>query len=126
LIGIHAGEAHRAKDDPLKRYPLVEKDYDQDDCISIIKAAGLCTPYKSGCWCCPFMRKGEIIALAKEHPERFSEIVALESAAQERHPDGVRMQWAMPARKYLALAAQGDFHEELDENDSLPCECFQA
>jgi len=65
-MGIAAEEAHRAdnkKHGKNTRYPLIEKNIDRAGCKEIILNAELCLPAKSGCWCCPFMRVGEILDL---------------------------------------------------------------
>ena len=139
LIGIHAGEEHRAKDGTglPRRYPLIELGIDQAECIKIIKAAGLPVPVKSGCWHCPFMRKAEIIELAVSAPDRFGRIVKLEDAANREHPadDGTpRTQWGTTsnkwrsAREWAALACQtkssGELYQEVDPDP--PCACFDG
>ena len=139
LIGIDAGEAHRAKrneDFPQlfpRRYPLIDMDLDREACEEIIRAAGWPVPPKSGCWHCPFMRVGEVIALAVHAPDRFGRIVALEDAANLTHPsaDGTpRTQWGdKPARQWLARArdergCNGPFQEHVDRD--LPCGCYDG
>lgn len=134
LIGIDAGESHRAKaprprDKWGKAYPLVEKDIDREDCIKIIRAAGLSVPPKSGCWCCPFMRVGEVMDLALESPGRFDRIVRLEEAATVAHgpgPEGFRAQWGDRPAKYWKgragdRAAQGNLF-----GGEVPCGCYDG
>jgi 3'-phosphoadenosine 5'-phosphosulfate sulfotransferase (PAPS reductase)/FAD synthetase len=140
LVGIDAGEAHRAKgraseSDDLVRYPLVELGIDRKDCAVIIRAAGLCVPAKSGCWHCPFMRKRETLDLAKNHPDRMLRIVELEEASAEIHPlepGRVRAQWnERPAQEWLMLARaeqeQGRLPIDLgsDPGDSA-CGCYDG
>lgn len=82
LLGIDAGEAHRATisshQGTENRYPLIERDIDRDGCIEIIKAHGLPIPAKSGCWICPFQRISEFKKLRREHPDLFCKAVDLE------------------------------------------------
>lgn len=87
LVGIHAGEAKRAKrtlnqrDDV--RFPLIQWKWGQEDCIDAIRCAGLPMPIKSACFFCPAMRKQEVLTLAKEAPELFDRAVQMEDAARE-------------------------------------------
>jgi hypothetical protein len=129
LIGIDAGEAHRMPD---KIRPLVELDIDREQCEKIIRDAGLPSPGKSGCWCCPFARVGEIIALAKTDPCRFERIAALERAATETHgaPDGCEMRthWHdKPVAYWRERAAQGDLIYDGGRIEPLPpCGCYDG
>jgi len=130
IIGIDAGEAHRARPRPGKVYPLVDADIDRDDCLRIIRDAGLPDPGKSGCWCCPFMRVQEVVHLAKADPCSFARIKRLEEVATATHgpqPDGSpRTQWGdRPAAEYERAARQGDLLLP-DRAVELPCECIEA
>lgn len=86
-IGIHAGETRRGKiPDDAKftyRFPLKEWGWSQEHCEAAIREAGLPVPPKSACFFCPSMRKVEVLALAKEHPELFDRAVAMEQNAKE-------------------------------------------
>lgn len=136
LIGIDAGELHRARPsrpgDPFpKHYPLVDLDIDRDGCEAVIRAAGLCVPPKSGCWHCPFLRVGAVLALAREQPERFARIEALEVRSIEMHPPGpgiVRAQWSdRPARYWRERAADEGRQVPLFERDpEMPCACYDG
>jgi len=126
LIGIDAGEAHRAKDDPHKRYPLVEAIIDRDECIEIIESAGLPNPGKSGCWCCPFRRVDEIIELARKEPCKLDRLERLEQMAYEKK--GIPQYqfqnkpisyWRQRAMNNLVL-----FHDDYDI--AMPCECYDG
>lgn len=137
LLGIDAGEAHRARPslptDPFpKHYPLVDLDLDRAGCVAIIESAGLPVPRKSGCWHCPFMRVGEVLALAKERPERFAQIVALEAASERASPPEPgkrRTQWGLvPALEWAARAcseqSSGPLFQEIDPDP--PCVCYDG
>lgn len=86
-IGIHAGEVKRGKipdDDKFTyRFPLKEWGWNQESCEAAIARAGLELPTKSACFFCPSMRKVEVLALAKKHPELFERAVELERNAKE-------------------------------------------
>jgi len=85
-IGISLDEARRAKDsiDPteIKRYPLIELGLSRQDCAAVIERAGLPVPPKSGCWFCPFMRRGQWQQLKREQPELFARALAMERNAK--------------------------------------------
>jgi hypothetical protein len=86
-IGIHAGETKRGKiPDDAKftyRFPLKEWGWGQEQCEKAIRDVGLPVPPKSACFFCPAMRKVEVLALAKEHPDLFARAVAMEHNAKE-------------------------------------------
>jgi phosphoadenosine phosphosulfate reductase family protein len=137
LIGIDAGEPHRAKPhypgQRAKNYPLVELGHDREACVRIIQTAGLPVPIKSGCWHCPFLRVGEILRLATEEPDKMKRIYSLELIATETH--GVdtlgrpRTQWGdKPAREWAKRACEenssGPLFQEIDPDP--PCECYDG
>lgn len=132
LIGIDAGEPHRArpanpkKKEITKCYPLVDLGIDRDECARIIELAGLQVPAKSGCWHCPFMRVGEVISLAQYEPEKFSLILALEANTREREDGRKFYQWRdLPATYWLARSKQGLLNLEWDDLDpAIPCLCL--
>lgn len=137
LLGIDAGESHRARpaykaDGFEKAYPLVDLDIDRDECVRIIEAAGLPVPEKSGCWHCPFMRVRDILELATESPEKFQRIVALEKKSRELFPvdEGkVRAQWGdRPALEWARRAcdqkSSGPLFQE--EHPDPPCGCYDG
>lgn len=86
-IGIHAGETRRGKIPDCSKYtyrfPLREWNWDQRHCELMIRGQGLPVPGKSACWFCPSMRKPEVLALAKEHPDLFDRAVEMERNAKE-------------------------------------------
>lgn len=147
LIGIDAGEQHRArahpKDEWVKSYPLVEMGHDRAACVRIIQGAGLPVPPKSGCWHCPFMRVAEVIELAQLRPDRFEQIAELERVSHATHPipphdvaaGKVRAQWGDRPTSYWRQRAADDraqgrlpFSCGLDpvQYDEVPCGCFDG
>lgn len=130
LIGIDAGEAHRANN-PQKKYPLVELDLDRDDCADVITAAGLPLPLKSGCWCCPFMRVADVIKLAQQQPDRMQKIVELEMVANETHgvgPAGGRFQFRDKPATYWMQRAKDEAaqYQLFGPEPEMPCECYDG
>lgn len=132
LIGIDAGEAHRATQRRGRdvRYPLVELDIDRDACVAIIVKAGIEVPPKSGCWHCPFMRVGEVLALAAKQPERFAVIEALEAAANAVHPSATgvpRTQWGdKPTSYWRERAVRMSQQQEAIPEAEPPCGCYDG
>ncbi|WP_130470972.1 phosphoadenosine phosphosulfate reductase family protein [Candidatus Magnetaquicoccus inordinatus] len=139
IIGIDAGEPHRAKPANKKKgefpkhYPLVDLGIDRDGCKKIIQQAGLCVPKKSGCWHCPFMRVREILALATERPEDFHAIIQLEADSHQRMReagklDGNYYHWRdKPATYWLDRATEEakQLSFEFDDLDpTIPCSCY--
>lgn len=135
LIGIDAGEPHRAK--PAKKgefpryYPLVDYGFDRDGCVKIIENEGLMQPIKSGCWHCPFMRVREILDLAIARPNDFQHIVDLEAACmarQIREGKGAKnySHWRDKPATYWSRRAMQENELLFDDLDpAIPCECIE-
>lgn len=128
LIGIDAGEAHRMPDHVR---PLVDLDIDRDGCEKIILAAGLPSPGKSGCWCCPFLRVQDIITLIRTQPCKANRIKLLEQTATETHgtdPHGnPRTQFSdHPIEFWEKRASQGDFFQPSIIATETPCGCYDG
>lgn len=89
LIGYDAGEPKRYeraialqhKQLCKQRFPLIEWDWDRDDCIVAIKRAGLPLPGKSSCFMCPSMKKAEILRLREQYPDIFASVIEMERRA---------------------------------------------
>lgn len=75
MVAISADEAHRQ---PNKVRPLVEWGISRDNCARIIADAGLPIPRKSGCWMCPFQRRGQWMELYLRYPRLFRQALYLE------------------------------------------------
>jgi len=123
VLGIDAGEAHRAaiQDDKLYRYtyPLIEWNWDREDCERIITEAGLPQPGKSACFYCPASKKKEIRELKQVYPELFDRAIAMEKNAKLTDVKGLgrRFSW----EDYInADEAQGRLFPEVFE---APCMC---
>lgn len=123
VIGIDAGEAHRAKPSTDKIYPLVDMNIDREDCEEIITAAGLPVPPKSGCWHCPFSRVGDVLALVRDHPVRFDRIERLEHRVLEVHGRAFYQFRDKPAAYWRERAKQ-EGAPEPERETPMPCECY--
>ena len=134
MLGIDAGESHRAKmheqDGITYDYPLVEAGIDRQGCIEIIRRHGLPVPPKSGCFICPYQRRSQWIELRDKHPELFCKAKGLEElSAQKRIDNGkVPIYYKdMPLEQYLGakdrsgrLPVRG---QESLWDDDPPCRC---
>lgn len=136
-IGISLDEIQRANTrvkDEWERvvYPLIGIGIDtglqlrRDDCMRIIRDAGLPVPPKSSCFFCPFHRPAAWADLARETPELFEKAVALEETLNARRErlgkDPVFLtRFNMPLGQAIAtgdetlfeLAANGEARREL-------------
>ena len=126
LLGIDIGETRRAKirDDKhyVYRYPLIEWDWDRNDCLQAIKGAGLPNPGKSACFFCPASTKSEILALASDHPDLFARAVKMEQNASLDTVKGLGRSFAWG--DYVAAdKAQGKLFPEVIDQD---CLCFDG
>ena len=89
LIGFSKEEGYRSFRAPVEdkrfinRYPLQEWGYSREDCIQIIKDAGLPNPQKSSCTICGAMHLEEIVVLRNKEPKNFQRAIQLEQRAVE-------------------------------------------
>ncbi len=94
FIGIAADEAHRCKDDPHNRYPLVEWGITEAQALQIcydrgFDFGGLYEIYhRASCWCCPFQRIGELKKLRQHHPELWARLRDLDDRARAQFGPG--------------------------------------
>lgn len=88
-LGISADEWRRANTNhsiPHQRveYPLLDMNLTREDCLRIVREAGLPQPPKSSCFFCPYHRPSYWVELRRERPELFSESVRIERLLNER------------------------------------------
>ena len=124
LIGIDAGERHRAVLDEDKkyryRYPLVEWDMGRDECIEEIKQAGWEVPSKSSCYFCPAMRRSEILKLKDEHPDLLERALEIERNAETHTVSGLGRNW-----KWADFIRQDDAQGKLwADPPDIACGCI--
>lgn len=65
-------------------YPLIELNLSREDCLKIVKDAGLPTPPKSSCWFCPFKRFGLWEEMSTQSPALFQKACDLERTLHDR------------------------------------------
>lgn len=129
LIGIDAGEGHRAVVVHDKRfrneYPLLEWEWGREECLTAIGASGLPVPPKSSCFYCPASTKAEVLWLAQTHPELFARAVVMEENARPTLTTvkglGRRFAWSE-----LLQAGRVELQVLSNEPFTPPCLCFDG
>ena len=88
-IGYDAGETRRAdnaakRDDPKYEYeyPLIEWQWEREDCLEIIAKHGITNVGKSACFFCPSSRPKEIVDLYEKHPDLLERALTIEKNAE--------------------------------------------
>lgn len=123
LLGIDAGESHRARlasDKGMEnRYPLIERGITRADCVEIIKAHGLPIPQKSGCFICPFQRVAQVKEMRRKHPDMFCRLVALEERNNTRLRKGNYYSMGKPIQQIINEPDAYLF----DDMAYPPCQC---
>lgn len=122
LIGIDAGEYHRAKDFPNTRYPLIEWDWGRDECVEAIHRAGLPQPGKSACFFCPSSKPHEILELKRLHPDLIQRALAMEAGAELTSVKGLGRSYAWADLVRYDDAQMDMFRGAVE----IPCGCFDG
>jgi len=123
MIGIDAGEAHRAEGKWKKNiFPLIEMGINRKGCERIIRSVGWGVPQKSGCYICPYQRKRQWVELKKHHPDLWKIAVDLEKNAMKEHEN-------FTFKENISIetfVSDLDKQEELDFGFVLDqkCECY--
>jgi hypothetical protein len=103
------------------RAPLVEWNMGRDECVEVIRQAGLPLPGKSACWMCPSTTKPEIDLLQIQHPALLKRAVDMEAAAiasgglASRAGLGGRLNWGDYLKTKQGAAP-----------DEAPCGCYDG
>ena len=93
-VGIAADEAHRCKDDPHRRYPLVEWGITEAQALQLcydrgFDFGGLYELYhRPSCWLCPLQRIGELRQLRHHHPELWARLLDMDNRARAQFGPG--------------------------------------
>lgn len=123
VIGIDAGEAHRANrwlNDPFARFPLIQKRMDRVDCIDTIKDMGWHVPVKSGCWFCPYEHMDAFKELKQDYPELFDSLCEMEQKTLVRLKDMRQKGW-YDAKRPLKKAVEKRYPELCEGQMCLYC-----
>lgn len=126
-VGYDAGEQHRA-DNAAKRqdskytnkYPLIEWQWEREDCLNIIKKHNLKVG-KSACFFCPSSKPKEIINLYEENPDLLQRALSIEENAELTSIKGLgrNYAWSEVIRAHKAQMTLPFCGFD------LPCECTE-
>ena len=101
-LGYTWEETHRMRDAKYKlttnRFPLIEKRLTRQNCVEIIKMAGLPVPPWTACLFCPLQNNTRWREEAGRFPEDFKEAVAIDDLLRGR---GEKNLWLHQSRKRL-------------------------
>lgn len=126
-IGYDASEERRAKirsDDKYEYwYPLIDWNIYREDCVAICKSEGL-EIGKSSCFFCPSMKRREIVALAKEHPDLAARAIAMEENAELTSVKGLGRSFSW--KEFLANEAGQCRLFPDHEVPEVPCGCYDG
>jgi hypothetical protein len=127
-VGYDANESHRAanaakRDDPKYNYeyPLIEWDWDRQDCLAVMERYGFKNIGKSACFFCPSSKKTEVIELYNKHPDLFNRAVAIEDQAELTTIKGLGRNYAWKNLVELHLQNQPLPNVGFES----PCECTE-
>jgi hypothetical protein len=127
-----AGKPARPGSVQVRRYPLLELGISRDDCVTLIRAAGLPVPPKSSCWFCPFHRPHVWAEMRRDEPELFGKAVEMERVMNERYAaKGLRPMWltsfGKPLDQAIGAAPEQLFDFTEHDMDEYGCDegtCF--
>jgi hypothetical protein len=127
-IGYDAGEQHRA-DNAAKRidpkyenkYPLIDWQWERDDCLKIIAKHGITNVGKSACFFCPSSKPREIVDLYEKYPDLLDRALELEKQAELTSIKGLGRNYAWSE---VILMHKSQMTLPLTGFD-LPCECTE-
>lgn len=125
-IGFSVNELSRMRtDDPRGVqhlvYPLVDLRLTTQDCINIVRDAGLPEPPKSACWFCPFHSRANWHALKRRRPDLFQKAVELERHLNvKRGALGRDQMWLTAFARPLDEVIQG---EQVDWTEAVDDTC---
>jgi len=127
-IGYDAGETRRAdnaakRDDPKYEYvyPLIEWQWEREDCMDALERHGIKNVAKSACFFCPSSRPKEIVDLYEKHPDLLERALAIEKNAELNIIQGLGRNYAwseviLMHKSQMTLPFVGF---------DLPCECTE-
>lgn len=115
-LGISMDELERMRpgtDDrqpyQVREYPLIDLRLYRDNCLEIVRKAGLPEPPKSACWFCPLHRIGAWQEMARKQPVTFQRVVDLEVMLNARQKNLGKDEVFFTSRlKPLSIAVHDD------------------
>ena len=126
------GEAHRMRDNRIKRntnrWPLIEKRLTRQDCVEIIKMAGLTVPPWSACVGCPMQNTGTWSQLASRWPDDFQKAVDMDEHVRARAINqGQEPLWLHASQRPLAsVVATEQMSFPMDDSGEVLEGCSDA
>lgn len=135
-IGISLDEFQRVKPnlDPdtlywkVNAFPLIDLRMDRQDCINVIKQAGIPVPPKSSCYFCPFHSTKTWQNMRNNEPELFRKTIDLERIVNERRAMlGKEKVWFSSRLKPLEKVTTDLEQGSLFDNGDIGCDsgyCF--
>jgi len=127
-IGYDAGETRRAdnaakRDDPKYEYvyPLIEWQWEREDCLELLEKHGIKNVAKSACFFCPSSRPKEIVDLYEKHPDLLERALVIEKNAELNVIQGLGRNYAwseiiLMHKSQMTLPFVGF---------DVPCECTE-
>jgi len=81
-LGITVDEAHRMKPSQeafeTARWPLIELDWNREDCKRYLEKQGLPVPMKSSCVGCPYHSNRYFLEMKRQCPDEWKDVVAFD------------------------------------------------
>lgn len=131
-IGFSTDEVHRierARPRPweIVDYPLLDLRLNRDQCMAVIRDAGLPVPGKSSCWFCPMHRPAFWAEMRRDTPALFERAAELEALLNRRRDalgkDHVFLtRFGRPLRDAIA-EAQPDLFGDYDDGGCMSGVC---
>lgn len=117
-LGISLDEFQRARTDSglaYQRlvYPLIEQRLTRQDCINVIRRAGIPVPPKSSCWFCPYHSMAKWQDMRDNEPDLFWKAVDLERHMSTRRADDAGKDAVWLSRKLIPLDQATSPHRQL-------------
>jgi len=128
LVGIDAGEQHRAKisnnGGVENRFPLIEAGVGRENCKKLIYDYGLQIPPKSGCYFCPYQRISQWKKLRRKYPNLFCKAEQLEARnIANSEAKGKVGHFIHSSKKPLRDVVKEKAEFLFEEMKYPPCEC---
>jgi len=128
-LAFATDESHRAKisinKDYENKFPLLEHNMSRDDCISVIKDAGLPIPHRSKCWFCPFQTIAEWKELRMNHPDLFCKAIKLEKRNMKyRISKGKKPLYLYGNGRSLESVVDEKQTQLFKQDEYPPCQCM--
>lgn len=126
-VGISTDEAHRMK--PARqqwienRWPLIEIGVSRRGCLSWLKANGYPDPPKSACIGCPFHSDSMWRDMRDNHPEEWSDAVAVDAALRQENSRGIKATEYMHPQRVPLTEVDLSTHAERGQPDLFGAEC---